>query len=184
MNILPYEQKFKTQVQDICITTADTSLKKDDKAKQVLLNQYCNYYIDCTPAYCFVAVQNGVAVGYILCSPDYKEYSRDIIYYNKRVKKINFIKGIQCSFEKNIYKKYSERYPAHLHIDILEEHTHKGVGSMLINALTNKLIESKIKGVMLSCSATNTRALSFYKKHNFEILKTNKFFILLGKKLY
>lgn len=183
MDILPYDKTFKAKVQDICIATASPSLTKDNRAKQILLNQYCNYYIECEPDYCFVAVENDIAVGYILCSSDYKRYSKDIIYYNKQIKKLNFFKGIQCGFEKNIYKKYYEYYPAHLHIDILEEHTHKGVGSMLINALTDKLIERKIKGVMLSCSSTNARALNFYKKHNFEVLKKNKFFILLGKKL-
>lgn len=183
MNILSYKPSYKASVQDICIATASPSLTKDNRAKQILLNQYCNYYLEFTPNYCFVAAENDVAVGYILCSPDYKGYSRDIIYYNKLIKKLNFIKGVQCSFEKNIYRKYCERYPAHLHIDILEEHTHKSVGSMLINALTDKLIESKIKGVMLSCSATNTRALCFYKKHNFEVLKASKYYVLLGKQL-
>lgn len=183
MNIVPYEQSFKPDVQNICIETASPSLTKDSKATEILLLQYCNYYLECVPQYCFVATDNNSAVGYILCTPDYNAYSKDIINYNNQIRKINFFKGIQCSFENKIYKKYALQYPAHLHIDLLEEYTRNGVGSKLITALIDKLKKEKIKGIMLSCASSNTRALNFYKKHGFRVLKQNKIFAILGRNL-
>lgn len=66
---------------------------------------------------------------------------------------------------------YNE-YPAHLHIDILEEFQHRGIGTKLISALETHLKKMKIKGVCLGTSERNNKAIPFYKKNGYKILKS------------
>lgn len=51
--------------------------------------------------------------------------------------------------EINVYEKWKDEYPAHLHVDISEAGTGKGGGRLLMNTLLEHLKEQGIKGVML-----------------------------------
>ena len=56
-----------------------------------------------------------------------------------------------------------ERYPAHMHIDILPEFQRKGWGSMLINALFDALRSQGAIGIHLGMARSNTGGRSFYE---------------------
>jgi ribosomal protein S18 acetylase RimI-like enzyme len=58
-------------------------------------------------------------------------------------------------------------YPAHLHIDILNEYQRQGIGSRLIQKLENHLKKNQIKGVHLGTSSKNVKAIRFYNKMGF-----------------
>ena len=61
-----------------------------------------------------------------------------------------------------------ERYPAHMHIDILPEFQRKGWGSMLINALFDALRSQGAIGIHLGMARSNTGGRSFYEKIGFQ----------------
>jgi ribosomal protein S18 acetylase RimI-like enzyme len=61
-----------------------------------------------------------------------------------------------------------DRYPAHMHIDILEQHQRKGWGSKLINAFFDAVKRDGASGVHLDMVRWNTIGMKFYKKVGFE----------------
>ena len=66
---------------------------------------------------------------------------------------------------------YSKKYPAHLHIDILDVCQGQGVGTRLMNELKNHLKSKNVPALMLSCGGDNTMAVKFYKKNSFKVVK-------------
>lgn len=64
---------------------------------------------------------------------------------------------------------FLEKYPAHLHIDILPSHQRRGYGGIMVSEFLKKLREKEVKGVHLGMRADNTLAGNFYKKHGFEV---------------
>lgn len=64
---------------------------------------------------------------------------------------------------------FLEKYPAHLHIDILPSHQRQGYGGIMVSEFLKKLREKGVKGVHLGMRADNTLAGNFYKKHGFEV---------------
>ena len=66
---------------------------------------------------------------------------------------------------------FCKKYPAHLHIDILDVCQGQGVGTRLVNELKNHLKSKNVPALMLSCGGDNTMAVKFYKKNNFKVVK-------------
>jgi GNAT superfamily N-acetyltransferase len=61
-------------------------------------------------------------------------------------------------------------YPASLHIDLLAEAQHQGVGRRLMEALFAKLRASKAAGVHLYVGLANVNAIGFYERIGFKCL--------------
>ncbi|KAF2195040.1 GCN5-related N-acetyltransferas-like protein [Zopfia rhizophila CBS 207.26] len=64
-----------------------------------------------------------------------------------------------------------ERYPAHLHIDILPEHQRRGYGPKLINTFLEKVKAEGAAGVHLKMLIENVEAKRFYEKLGFRIFE-------------
>ncbi|KAF3033545.1 hypothetical protein E8E12_000379 [Didymella heteroderae] len=60
------------------------------------------------------------------------------------------------------------KYPAHMHIDILEEYQRKGWGSKLIRAFFDAVKRDGASGVHLGMVRWNTTGSNFYEKIGFE----------------
>lgn len=60
-----------------------------------------------------------------------------------------------------------EKYPSHLHIDIVESHQGAGYGKSMIAYLLSELEAAGSRGVHLHMSSKNERARGFYKKFGF-----------------
>ena len=69
------------------------------------------------------------------------------------------------------HRLFSKKYPAHLHIDILDVCQGQGVGTRLMNELKAHLKNKGVPALMLSCGGNNTQAVKFYKKNNFKVIK-------------
>lgn len=61
-----------------------------------------------------------------------------------------------------------EKYPAHMHIDILPEYQRKGWGSILINTLFGAVKREGAAGIHLNMVWWNTTGRTFYEKIGFE----------------
>ena len=160
------------KAQYICIKTASAALQKNEKTARITAALFADYYIQNESRNCFVLCDDSdEVVGYILSSTDIKSfckaYRTDIL---RNVVKLSPLWGFVCLFVPVKYYVCRRKYPAHLHIDILPDFQSAGYGSKMMNALLSHLKEQKISGVMLSCSANNTRAVHFYKKHGFHTM--------------
>ncbi len=181
--IREYRPEDKKFVQDICIETAAENLKDSEEKKNLLLLRYCNFYIEKCPDTCFVAEENGKPVGYVLCCPDSVFFKREFPKFLKKYGHLNFWQRLQCFGDTLVYQPFKNKYPAHLHIDILPEAQRQGNGKNLIDALSKKLKEQGKCGVMLAVSESNINAIKFYEALDFKIIFRFSGTYLLGKKL-
>jgi N-acetylmuramic acid 6-phosphate (MurNAc-6-P) etherase/ribosomal protein S18 acetylase RimI-like enzyme len=60
-----------------------------------------------------------------------------------------------------------ETYPAHMHIDLLEEARGKGIGRKMLEEVMSRLRANGIPGVHLGVSINNESAMAFYRKLGF-----------------
>ncbi|MDO4468050.1 MAG: GNAT family N-acetyltransferase [Bacillota bacterium] len=165
MQVIPYTSKYKEQVQKVCISQS-TSRFKDEIAQKATLALYCDEYIDHEVAFLLVNDQD-IVCGYVLCAPDLKHYEECMQPYAQILKEIDAEKYQRFLDTLDVHGKLYDQYPAHLHIDLLEECTGGGNGSKLMNTLLSYLKENNVKGIMITVDPNNLRACAFYKKMGF-----------------
>lgn len=165
-NVRSYEEKDKPYVQKVCLENAGGAIINADYRK-FILTMFCNYYIECEPSTCFVAVDdNDRAVGYVICAKNFDAYL-------KRFFK-DYFPNIPLKYKPGALAEilahaiYRKSYPAHLHIDISSEFQRRGLGHRLIDALTAALGEYDVRSVMLVVGSGNEQGRNFYKKYGFK----------------
>jgi len=177
--IRAYRQKDYEQIQCVCLKTAGAGLRR---FKKFLLVSFCDYYIETEPENCFVAAdERDVAVGYVLCSQDTKEWKR--IFDESYIKRLPLLFRPIARGSGAEALKWAEEYPAHLHIDILSDYQHCGVGVKLMETLIVHLRQKGVTGVQLSVAKNNIGAQTFYQKCGFTVLKGNAAALAMGIKL-
>jgi ribosomal protein S18 acetylase RimI-like enzyme len=150
---------------------------------------FCLYYPRYEPEHCWVAEDNGKIVGYILGSPNTTRQEKIFLarigwrilfrallvtplFYPQDFKLIlHFIRLPRSSVPD---QEINERYPAHLHIDILEAFQHKGIGTQLMTRFEDHMRELKVQGIHLGTSEGNYKAVPFYKKLGYKIIHIDK----------
>lgn len=63
-----------------------------------------------------------------------------------------------------------ERYPAHLHIDLLPRLQGRGYGRRLLESLLAGLVDAGVSGVHLGVGLANQRAIGFYERMGFTVV--------------
>lgn len=165
-------RKMRTEdrqaVEHICLATAPSVLNSTARMREYTLLLYNRYYTR-TPKDSFVAVNaDDEPIGYILCAPDYEEYRKGFFENElKSIKKLGIVRFSSAKSEALAMKRWAADYPAHLHIDILPEYQHMGIGTKLMRSLLTHLKNEGVKGVMLTVSSTNKNGIAFYKKCGF-----------------
>ncbi len=168
--IRAYQAGDKSQVQKICLCTGPEGIWEQKEMQNILLTAFCNYYIDHEPHNCFVASDAEKIVGYILCAENsvvWADWLRNnYIAQMEESPLIAFYKGIMKA-----PLKYADEYPAHLHIDILPDYQHMGIGSKLLDTLISHLKSKGLPGIMLSVAGDNLKGIKFYEKYGFSALE-------------
>jgi ribosomal protein S18 acetylase RimI-like enzyme len=167
MKIRKYQEKDKKNLQYICIATAKPT--KSEKQKELLTTLYNDYFTECESENIFVAANgDDDAIGYILCSTDYKKFRTTMKkHYMPKVWKLSKWKWLLTQLEFILDTHYSKKYPAFLHIDILDGYQRQGLGHKLMDALISHLRELGVPAVMLGVGADNEKGINFYKKYGF-----------------
>ena len=166
--IRPAEENDLHNIEYICRMTAGPDSRAIEAVGKKIALTYSTYYARAERETCFVLDDNGTAVGYILCAPDYKKYIRG--YRKNEVKqlwKMDKKQSLTAYFLPLGYLPFRRKYPAHLHIDILDDYQGKGYGSQMMDTLLKKLIEMNIPGVMLIVDQSNEGAQRFYERAGF-----------------
>ncbi len=170
MNVRPYQPKDFERMHKICFETS--SGFDSEKGRVALFATYCDYYVNEEPENCFVAVnENDEAIGYVICSSDPIRYERVFKEkYAPVLKKASPVRYLFHVVNEWLCRRIKKEYPAHLHIDILPEGQRMGLGTRLMDALTDHLKKNGVKGVYLVCGAGNEKGVNFYKKYGFKVL--------------
>ena len=170
MTIRPYENKDKENVRYVHLNS-DGPCKSTKRGINFGLAVYCDYYIEKEPENCFVlADENDVAVGYVLCAKEQKKYRRIFLKeYQPRVHGSREDKTVSWG-EAWVHGIYARRYPAHLHIDILQGYRGGGNGTRMIAELLDHLKAQNVKGVHLVVGEDNPNAIRFYTRCGFKTL--------------
>jgi ribosomal protein S18 acetylase RimI-like enzyme len=158
-------------VEYICRMTAGPGSIADERIGNIIAKTYATYYARTEQEVSFVLDDGGKAVGYILCAPDFKRFCKG--YRKTEVKelfKIDFKSGFLAWFIPLAYLPFKNKYPAHMHIDLLDGYRGGGNGTTMVNTLLEKLKEMKITGVMLIVDNDNTGAQRFYSRNGFKKL--------------
>ena len=166
ITIRSYEKKDREAVENICVVTAVPVLQKGPM-KKALLDVWCNYYIEREPENVFVAANDeDETVGYILCAESFDRWKETFLkeYIPPFKNPVGYALGKGTVPE---HEKYKDLYPAHMHIDILPEYQHQGIGPRLLEAERENLRNKGVKGLMLCCGADNEKGLGFYRKAGF-----------------
>lgn len=169
--IRQYNDKYAEDVRMVCRNTGPSQCFTDKKVENFILSTYCNYYIENEKETCFIAVDgNDTAQGYILCAPDCRRFAKNFRPYIRQAGKSGFVSGATAWGECMITRLFSRRYPAHLHIDINDGFRRSGTGTALMNALTSRLREMNVQGVMLVVGTGNKGGIAFYEHYGFRKL--------------
>ena len=184
MNIRAYQPKDKENVRFVCLNS-EGPCKSSKRGINFALAVYCDYYVENEPENCFVAVDdNDKAIGYVICAQDFDSFKRIYIReYLTKIRKWEFRRRKSALRAIASQEKYKAEYPAHLHIDILPEYQHNGLGRKLMDALCSNLRNKNVKGVMFTVWHKNYNAIKFYEKYGFRLIETKETTLVYGMEL-
>lgn len=176
VKIRPYQEKDKRRVQEICLRSTNDEYEMkgwEDKGTKFILATYNDYYTEHEPENCFVAVnENDEAVGYIICAEDCAVWRKIFMKeYFPRLKALNSPSSCADALgEIIIHSCFAKKYPAHMHIDIHRDYRGQGLGTQMLQVLTEHLSAKGIDGLQLCCGSDNVKGIRFYKRFGFKVL--------------
>ena len=188
--VRPYEKADRENVFNVCHKTGyfgeDASPHFSDGFLFGLI--FSSYYIDYERENCFVADDGGRAVGYIIGTADTERQQAEFnhLVIPKVIKRmflntlfsnprdVIFLLGLRGlkEYEAALYAgDLLKRYPAHLHINLLPEYQRDGLGGALMEAFEEKMRKAGARGIHLVTTEENRKAVPFYKKRGYEVVK-------------
>lgn len=176
IKIEKYKTEYKDNIRKICADTAKGSFAKSPKKREAICKTYIDYYLENEPENVFVATDNGVACGYIVCSTNSELYQQK--FKEKYLKEISKYSKILSFFTRiclKVNKKLDETYSGGFHINIDSNHQGQRIGNYLLTALGQHLIEKGINYMYLVTENKKTRGYGFYTHFGFKQVK--KYFL-------
>lgn len=175
ITVKPYNEKYRADVQLICMNTGPESVFTDENVKNYILTTYCNYYIEKEPENVFLIVdENDTAQGYIFGATDFDAYLKAFKPYLKMIRKTGAANLFSAIAEITGHWIYKRKYPAHLHINLNEGFRRNGNGSLLMKTQLENMKAKGVNGIMLITGSGNHPAVNFYKKNGFKTIMSTK----------
>ena len=182
--VRPYEAGDRADVRRICHATGymgDPEWQWRDAESYADL--FTSYYTDAEPESALVAERHGKVEGYLLgCVDSAKAWSEASIFLRLMWKRWiavrpgtagfvwrSFADVVNDGFHKRLppASVHDERWPAHLHIDLLGSIRGRGVGSALLHSWLARLDELGIPGCHVQTLAENHRAVAAFESVGF-----------------
>ncbi len=182
-SISPYHPGDLVALYRICLLTGDHGVDASQlyKDPDLLGHYYVAPYAVSEPDLCFLLSHNGMRCGYILGTRDTQAFHQWC--------EMNWFPHLRARYSlpdpddhspdahmiRLIHRKRQNEidivHPAHLHIDLLPIAQGQGLGHQMMQTFLNRLRELDIKGVRLGVSKSNPRAIRFYERAGFKIIK-------------
>jgi ribosomal protein S18 acetylase RimI-like enzyme len=178
--IRPFRAGDEAALADICLRTADagtdaTGVLTDDG---IWAEIFVLPYVARHPGTAFVvAGESGDPLGYVVAAPDTRAFEEWFRTEWWPARGARFSRPGGNARERAILayadargtgdEPYADRYPAHLHIDLLPELQGQGLGRGLVDRVCEALRLAGVPGLHLVASADNTAALAFYDRLGF-----------------
>lgn len=185
VSIRPYQPRDLDDLYRICLHTADdghdaASLFRDPKLPG---HVYAGPYATFEPSLAFVAQDSEGVGGYILAAPDTRAFERRLERDWWPVLRASYPEpSPELAGELSTPERYAlhdihhpwiapdllaNRFPSHLHIDLVPRLQGRGVGRRLVATLTASLRDHGSPGLHLLVSRSNERATGFYRHVGF-----------------
>lgn len=165
---------------DICLRTGHAG---EDATSLVVHGHlygdvYAVPYLVLAPELAIVAEVDGRVLGYVLGAVDTPSFeARCEVAWWPTLREQHPLPGDGTDIDRALVRRLHEgfhtpsrltdRYPSHLHIDLLPELQGHGVGRRLIDALLERLVAAGSHGVHLGVDPRNARASGFYEHLGF-----------------
>ena len=126
ITVRPYTEADRDAVRLICVATAEHRVRSESR-RLFVLKTSCDYYLECEPETCFVAVRTAEdgtekVVGYVLCAADCETYAQR--YLNKYIPKLQEYSKLNARVARAdvmVYGQFAAFFPAHLRLAVLPE---------------------------------------------------------------
>lgn len=156
--------------------------------RRIFLDAFYSYYVDQEPEHAWVATYQDEVVGFLTGCTNTRRQQR---WFSKQaVPKVinNLIRGryktgpltwrcLRGFLFSHLRQEETSAdlnlYPAHLHINIDQQHRGLGLGRMLIQAYLAQLANLQVPGVHLQTTSENTGACILYKRIGFSLLSSH-----------
>jgi ribosomal protein S18 acetylase RimI-like enzyme len=184
--IRPYAAADFDAISEICLRTGElgqdaTGLYSSD---ELLADIYARPYLLLEPELAFVLARGDRVKGYILGCADtarfVQRYRAEWLPHFAR--RYVHVEPPRSRDERTRHRGFTpeqmlipelDRYPAHLHIDLLPEVQRRGFGRQLMQHLIGALEQRGVPGLHLGLAAANTAARAFYDRVGFHELPSS-----------
>lgn len=196
MNIRPYRPGDEPALYEICLRTGDSGADATGRyADPSLLGHlYVGPYLALAPQFAFVLDNAGTPVGYVLGALDTTAFEAACeASWWPALRRRYPDPGQPGTADERLAvlihhrpvpsREITDRYPSHLHIDLLPAAQGQGHGRALMARLFDALGAAGSPGVHLGVAATNERAIGFYRQLGFETLETFPTHLTMGRSL-
>ncbi len=184
--IRPYRPGDREALYDICVRTGDagadaTGLFQDPR---ILPDIFTGPYLELAPELAFVLADDAepdVPLGYIIGTADTRRFVEAYLREwlptvaarypegsgeGQQAERVSQLHHPEFLLEGDV----ADRYPAHLHIDLLPQAQGKGAGRALMGAFLAALREAGVASVHLGMAVRNTGARAFYDRLGFHLV--------------
>ncbi|MBQ7547943.1 MAG: hypothetical protein IJT41_13385 [Clostridia bacterium] len=176
ITVRPYTEADRDAVRLICVATAQHRVRSETR-RFFVLKTSCDYYLECEPENCFVAVRTQAdgsekIVGYVLCAADCETYARR--YLEKYIPKIKEYSKLHARVARGdvmMVGQFAAFFPAHLRLALLPEERAGEAGELLVRMLVAHLTEQRSKGVCVILNKKNAEERDFFKRCGFSFLR-------------
>jgi ribosomal protein S18 acetylase RimI-like enzyme len=195
--IRKYQPGEERALYDICLLTGDSGVDASGLYQDPLLlgEVYVGPYLRLAPEHALVGVDEAGIAGYVLGVPDTLAFEAEC--------EVSWWPPLRARYPQASFPPESpdegivrlihtppqaepdvvERYPAHLHIDLLPRLQGRGDGRRLLTALLDGLAAAGAPGVHLGVSTANQRAVGFYRRMGFTEVRTYSSSLVMARPL-
>ncbi|HEY5514979.1 MAG TPA: N-acetyltransferase [Pengzhenrongella sp.] len=197
MTIRPYRPHDADALYDVCLRTgaAGEDASRSFSDPHLLGSVYVGPYLALEPGLAFVLDDGDGAQGYVLGARDTTAFAlaQERVWWpvlRSRYPEGTFAAGtadagiVTLLHHPHVAEPTVVRtYPSHLHIDLLPRWQGAGWGRRLMTRALTALAETGSPGVHLEVSASNGRAIGFYRRMGFVEIEPRAAGVTMGRRL-
>lgn len=191
--IRPYHPSDLYALYRICLLTGASGNDASHlfRDPELLGHFFAAPYAVFEPELAFVLTNNGAPCGYVLGTADSAMFAdrmenewlptlRERYPLPPEDDRSEDAQMIRRLYAGRFVPPHADRFPAHLHIDILPEGQGQGLGQRLIHTLLDRMRALGIPAVHLGVASDNQRAIRFYERVGFTIIPNEAGYLVYG----